>query len=466
MATIDYAQLALSRRLGIARVLAPDLDLSPGSGWYEIEVSGAGGNALALYSLLPVQQQSTSAGASGAQLDAVAADAGITSRVPATFSTGYIPLQGALNAPAGGWIVQQGRQFWTQADVNGNVQFFVVNTTTYIQSGQTVNVNLTAKLAGKAGNIAAGALLYGDQIPGVILITNPIAFGGGVDQEGDVSLRGRISASKSIAGTPTAIANAALAVPGCAVAIVNDPKNGTVNSAILYIGQLDGTTTPALIAAVQSAMPAALPITFNIAVQGFTLVYNAMQITVSLAPGVDSPTAQAGVISTVQTYVQTLTSGQTISRYALSQAVLSAVSGLSEFFLSSAVPTVPNFQLFRFLAPPLAPSVGQSSNAGSTIAANTFYVALVYDTALGPTLVGGYTAITLATSNNLQIDVTVPTLPQSVTGARIYVGTSPTALALQSSGNAAGVVHLSVYNSAGAAPPVVNTVSQPTITVV
>lgn len=72
--------------------------------------------------------------------------------------------------------------------------------------------------------------------------------------------------------------------------------------------------------------------------------------------------------------------------------------------------------------PTTAPTLSQSANAGSTLAAGTYYVTYTWVTANGETLVSPEASLAVTSGNNLV--VTVPAKPANVTSVNVYIGTA------------------------------------------
>ena len=128
--------------------------------------------------------------ASGTYLDSHAALRGLT-RGEA------LPAGGSLrfyrdNAAEDALDIPVGTECMTAAGVS-----FVTTRSGSIPAGETWReLPARAVLAGAAGNVPSGAVAYMKLAPaGVVGVTNPAAFSGGTDGEGDASLRARVLAS-------------------------------------------------------------------------------------------------------------------------------------------------------------------------------------------------------------------------------------------------------------------------------
>ncbi|MCL2580493.1 MAG: baseplate J/gp47 family protein [Oscillospiraceae bacterium] len=150
--------------------------------------------------------------AAGQALDLLAGGRGL-SRKPALAGGGRLrfsrttPAAGDIAIPAG--IVC--------ADVQG-LQFRTTEPVTLAAGGREMSVPAAAAIPGEAGNAPAGTVnLILSGLPGISSVTNPSPFAGGVDEESDLALRGRLM--RHISDPPTGFnaafyREAALRYPG------------------------------------------------------------------------------------------------------------------------------------------------------------------------------------------------------------------------------------------------------------
>jgi len=461
----DYLTIATARRVAILAAIAPDLDTSPGSWLCDDIAANAGGDALVRYALDNVRVQMFAATATGEYLRGRALDAGLDPPfLPADFATSSVSFLGSPNAPAGGWVVPQGTNVFTAADVHGTSLFFQTTSTTVVPGSGLATATVRATLAGAASNVASGALSLMDTVTGITLVPNAAPATGGVDEETDDHLRARIAASRAVLYSAAAIRAAALTVLGCQYASLIDPQDGSGHTTLRAAAQ-DGTLSNDLRLAVQNVVNGVLPLTETSTVVGFDLVRAVIVSRLLAAPGWNANVVRATVLTTITQYVLTLDAGQTIQPYPLAAYLLAHVAGLADFYLTSAVPAVPITALVRFLPPPIAPALTTSATGGSLLNLNAA-VQLAFVTAAGPSLPSPEATITLAAGTTTQsITVTVPTFPDAtVTACRVYARTNVGVQALQGTITTSGGTLTISSIVAGAAPVTTNTVSEPTIT--
>lgn len=466
MSVTDHYTLSLARRTAILNAVAPDLDTSPGSDLYDELRADAAGSALVLYALDNVQQQASASTATGSNLDALGADAGLK-RNQAAYATGSVTVNGASGAPAGGWLVPVNTRFLTAADANGTTITFLATAQTVVAGSGSASVPVQALLAGAAGNIASGAIASMDSVPGVTYSTSA-AMTGGADAETDAAFRGRILASKTVLYSAAAVQAAALTVAGVAFSYLNDPKNGS-GSTTCYAAASDGSLSGSLQTAVQTAVNAVLPLTETCTISAFGLVHAVIQASVAVQSGYTSNVVAANVASAIEAFMLTLGAGATLQPFAISNYLQANVLGLADFYLTSSIPTVGSTALLRLLAVPGASTLGTATTGGA-LSNGSYYVQVTWTTAAGETLPSAEQTITLSGGTSTQtITVTIPAFPDSVvTGASVYIASTSGGEKKQGTVSSSGGTYTQsgALSTGTAAPPASNTLTVPTITVV
>jgi len=187
--------------------------------------------------------------ATGDNLDKVVSLVSIT-RNPAVKATGQVTFTGSNGAfiPAGSKVeTSTGIQFETDADAT--------------ISGSTVDVDVTAVVAGVEGNVAAGTItILSQPIVGVSSVTNASSMTGGADAESDVELRQRAKTALDVAGkgTVAAIEGAVRAVEG--VSSVSSSENTSAHTLTLTVS---GTFNSQDVQdAIDNTRPAGILVTF------------------------------------------------------------------------------------------------------------------------------------------------------------------------------------------------------------
>ncbi|PZW46845.1 putative phage protein gp47/JayE [Humitalea rosea] len=204
-----------------------------------------------------------------------AAIMGIT-RKPAVTASGPVTLTGTAGA-----VLPAGTEFRRSDDAR-----FVADADATIAGGGTATVTVTARVAGAAGNTAAGAALaLIAPVPSILPSATTDGLGAGADAEGDEDLRARLMARRQAppAGGAAADYRAwALAVPGVGSAwcVPLWAGAGTVGVGILAAGgALAGTP---LINAVAAAIALLRPVTANVTV--FTPTATTIPIILGISP--------------------------------------------------------------------------------------------------------------------------------------------------------------------------------------
>lgn len=142
-------------------------------------------------------------------------------------------------------------------------------------------------------------------------------------------------------------------------------------------------------------------------------------------------------------------------QFALSQAAI--VTGTATLTTSPVTCSTSIDGSIHLLPNVLAPPVAAANYSSGSVPSGTYYVALSYITtaAATETLVGPTIAVAMSGTGNLR--VIAPTLqPTGAAAYRVYVGTTPTALHLQSTVATFIPNTVSSYASGGAAPPGAN----------
>lgn len=104
--------------------------------------------------------------------------------------------------------------------------------------------------------------------------------------------------------------------------------------------------------------------------------------------------------------------------------------------------------------PTVAPTLGQSADAGETLPDATYFVAYTWKNAVGETMVGPEASLLITAGNRL--DITIPALPSGATSLSIYAGTTTGVLKFQYN-TATLVTFINTPLTAIQAPPVANT---------
>ena len=134
-----------------------------------------------------VLEQSFPQTAQGEYLDRLAALRGI-SRSVATCATGSLRF-GVSSAVSGDLTIRSG----TTCMTDGGIRFATTEDAVLLSGSLYVDVPAMALAPGRAGNVAANTVTIMAAMPtGIKACTNPAAFSGGDDEEGDDSLRARL----------------------------------------------------------------------------------------------------------------------------------------------------------------------------------------------------------------------------------------------------------------------------------
>jgi uncharacterized phage protein gp47/JayE len=195
----------------------------------------------------------------------------------------------------------------------------------------SVTVPVLANVAAAAGNAAPGAITtIAQAISGVDTVTNALQFTNGADAETDAALRARFIAY--VAGlskaTRIAIGNAiaALQTNVSYVIVENLTYAGATQNNYFYIVVDDGSGSPpaGFITAVYNAVDAVRPITSTFNVYAPVVVTANIAMTTTTAAGYSHATVNALVQAAIQTYVNSLPLGATLTNSRLAQLAYDA----------------------------------------------------------------------------------------------------------------------------------------------
>lgn len=214
---------AIKARMVQGATTLGSLDLDIGS--WEDDAMAVAAQELTQAANLPqrLYKRVFAATATGADLDALADQTGITPRLAAVAAQGLV----TFNGPAG-TAVAAGTRVATLLGVTYSLQAALV-----IPVGSTsFSGNCIAVLPGAGGNQPAGAVVsLVSNAPGITSVTNTVAMTGGADAETDDSLRARIKQARSekgVSGNRAEIRTAALAVAGVGGVEVMYANQGSV----------------------------------------------------------------------------------------------------------------------------------------------------------------------------------------------------------------------------------------------
>ncbi|HUB91410.1 MAG TPA: baseplate J/gp47 family protein [Dyella sp.] len=299
--------------------------------------------AIWLQSLILVLLNTTRAAlCTGADLDSWMADYGLT-RIQATPATGQVTF--ARFTAAMQATIPVGTQIQTG---DGTQQFTVVADTTqpafniaanaYIIPAGTSSISATvmAVTAGTAGNVSAGSIsVIGQAVPYVDTVTNSAPFVNGENAETDAAFRTRfISYLGSLSrATKIAIGNALLSMQtGVSYTLVeNQAYNGTTQLGFFYVVVDDGSGHPSstFLSSAYNAVDAVRPFTIAFAVFAPVTITANVVMYVTVATGYDPVATKALAQSAVQTYLASLTLGQTCAYTRLAQVAYDASPGVT-----------------------------------------------------------------------------------------------------------------------------------------
>lgn len=278
----------------------------------------------------------------GADADSWAADFDFE-RLPAQPSTGPVTFASFTSTtqrliPVGNFVqTDDGTQKFevipdeTQPAYNASLGAYVM-----LVGVASISATVRAVTPSSGGNVAAGFIdTMSQTISGVDSVTNPGAFENGADAESDPAFKARFvlyiqSLSKA---TVAAIGAAIVSIQQGIVYSITENTNfsGSSDPGNFYIVVDDGSGNPPsdFLSSVANAVDAVRPIGSTFEVFGPTVVGATITMSLTVATGYDLPTVDAAVTSALQSFLSSLTLGQTLPYTRLAQVAYDASPGVT-----------------------------------------------------------------------------------------------------------------------------------------
>lgn len=259
-------------------------------------------------------------GAKGDDLTALAEDRGVT-RDPGASALGTVTLSRPTTA-AGAGVFAAGSRLASTPDDAGNFATFTTDEDVSFGAGDLTKtgVKATAVLAGKTGNVDAGALnrILGGPVGGVIFdasitVTNSQQFVGGVEQESDEDLRDRVRGFflTQARGTIDAIEFGAREVSGVDRVTVTVDDSGVVT---VYVADAAGNSNDAMVAAVTAELEFWRDAADVIYVTGGVIFLQPIDLTVTVRSGTDVNSMLGRIRQSVVSGIGRLNPNETLHR--------------------------------------------------------------------------------------------------------------------------------------------------------
>ncbi|QAU22606.1 baseplate protein [Dyella sp. M7H15-1] len=338
----SFTQIVSDIATGIQGRVRALLDFSEGSALLAVS-EAISAVVIWLQSLILVLLNTTRAAlCTGFDLDSWMADYGLT-RIQATPATGQVtfarftPTMQATIAVGTQVQTGDGTQSFTviadatQAAFNAALNAYIIPAGT-----RSISATVMAVTAGTGGNVSAGSISQvGQALPYVDTVTNPSPFANGENAETDAAFRTRfISYLGSLSrATKTAIGNALLSMQtGVSYTLVeNQAYNGIAQLGFFYVVVDDGSGHPSstFLSTAYNAIDAVRPFTVSFAVFAPVTMTANVVMYVTVASGYDPVATKAAVQAATQTYLASLTLGQTCAYTRLAQVAYDASPGVT-----------------------------------------------------------------------------------------------------------------------------------------
>lgn len=224
-------------------------------------------------------------------------------RKAAEAATGIVTVSGTS-----GTQIWKGFRFGTLASGSTAPVVFTADGVYDVGAGGTVDVPVTAQVAGRSENVAAGkVVMMIDRQDGLTGVTNAAAMSGGADIEDDVALLPRYLAkvrSPSTGGNKADYENWAMEVSGVGGVSVIPLRDGDGTVSIAIIGTDKKPADAATVTAAQNHIDDQAPIGAQPTVEAATQVIIDISATITIAIGYDAATVKANATTAVDNYIQ------------------------------------------------------------------------------------------------------------------------------------------------------------------
>jgi uncharacterized phage protein gp47/JayE len=321
------------------------LDLTVGSVLRAILEANAGLGLWLQWLLLEVLQTTRAATSVGPDLDTWMADFGLTRLVAApasgivTFSR-FSPVTTAL-VPVGTQVITAdgSQSFAVVVDTTNPAWNATLNGFTLPAGTASVNVAVTAVVAGSAGNVQAGTIsLIAAALPGVDTVANAAPTVGGLDAETDPAFRARFAAYL------VSLFKATTAAVGYAISTVqqglqytiqeNATQTGAYQPGCFVVTINDGTGSPpsSLLTVVANAIETVRPVGSTWTVVGPTVTTANVSMAIATLPAVTHASITAEVRAALTAFIDALPVGAPLPWSRLAQVAYDADPSVTNVF--------------------------------------------------------------------------------------------------------------------------------------
>jgi uncharacterized phage protein gp47/JayE len=261
----------------------------------------------------------------GTYLDRRVGEHGVT-RKPAVKATGSLKFTGA-----NGTVIPAG----TRCSTADAIPIYFVTTTSGTISGGNATVTAEAETAGAAGNVAVGTITrVTGTLSGVINVTNPADFTGGVDTESDADLLARYLdyvRRPATSGNANQYRQWALEVSGISDAKVTEVWNGPGTVKVVLLDTDKTAPDASLVTSVADHIESVRPVGATVTVVGATEVPINVSATLTLDTGKTVADVQGAIETGIVAYLKTLAFVDPIVRYSQIANVILDVDGVLDY---------------------------------------------------------------------------------------------------------------------------------------
>lgn len=292
-----------------------------------------------ILALLATTRAATS---SGTDLDTWMADFGLT-RLAATYASGLVTfsrftptIQAVVPVGAIVQTADGSQQFTVNLDTTNPAYNASLGGYVIPAGSSSVTASVTAVTSGSAANVVAGAIsTLAQAIPGVDTVSNAAAFTNGSNAETDGALRVRfVSYVQSLSkATKAAVGYAITSLQqGLTYTLTeNQTRAGVYQPGYFFVVVDDGTGAPSstLLSTVYNAIDAVRPLTITFDVFAPSVLTANVVMTIATASGYTHSAVTAIVQAALQSYINTLPLGTSLSYSRLAQVAYDASPGVT-----------------------------------------------------------------------------------------------------------------------------------------
>ena len=322
----NFATLVQNMAAGVQGTSQTLVDLTVGSVLRAVLEASASIGLWLQWLILQVLAMTRAATSNGADLDSWVGDFALV-RLPGISASGTVTFSRyttglAAIVPSGTLVrtTDASQSFVVQADTANAAWVASANGYQIGANNASVDVPVSALVAGSAGNVQGGAITQlASAIAGVDTVSNAVATLGGLDAESDAALRLRFvnyinSRSRAtLTAVESAIASVQQGLRWLIEENVSSAGSANIGHFIVTVDDGSGSPSAALLTSVQEAIEAVRPVGSTYAVRPPVIVGVTVSLSLEVTAGTSKPAVAAAAIQAIASYVNALPIGPTLA---------------------------------------------------------------------------------------------------------------------------------------------------------